>query len=287
MFKLSHGGIYLIRNTNLLKNNKKFYNGLFERPTQSLISHIQIIGIIDTFEYFSGFFSNWTCSIALTSAFIRLLQIPTYWLIKDLTVYHYFTPNIMRKWFDKIVLNDFHIDMNRYRVDQFDKKRYLHFYDTNYLLSWVPQVILMFNNFRSLNVMCKGVTEYPQFYPQFNKDVLNWNLATHDSFFIFPIFIFINNFFLLKIIKHPWLINYSTEGNKVKLIYLAFGTSIFSIFWPKCYCISWLSYSLTHIIIRMISDQIYKRSKFKKTYEYHVEKNYKYKMEELYNNSKR
>jgi hypothetical protein len=55
MFKLFNGAKNIQceqLNKKLLFTNKKFYNGLFERPTQSLFSHLQMIGIIESIEFF-------------------------------------------------------------------------------------------------------------------------------------------------------------------------------------------------------------------------------------------
>ena len=123
------------------------------------------------------------------------------------------------------------------------------------------KVYLLLNHFRALNCMSRGVNIYPSFE----------NLSTVDPYFILPILVFISNFIFLKITRHPWLINYSDR----KLLYLSFLLSTFSIFWPKCYCISWISYTLTHACIYKISNYIYSRKYI--SYEEYVAKTYKFK----------
>ncbi len=62
---------------------KKNYNSIFERPSYNMISHLHVIGTIDTIKYLKVSLDlNWSLSIMLTSAMIRLLQIPMHWLIK-------------------------------------------------------------------------------------------------------------------------------------------------------------------------------------------------------------
>ena len=92
------------------------------------------------------------------------------------------------------------------------------------------------------------------------------NLAIHDP--LFPIIVFIANIIFIKSTNHPWLINY----NNRKIIYLSFALATFSIFWPKCYCISWFAYSLTHALIYKTSELLKGRSI---PYEDYVDKKYK------------
>jgi hypothetical protein len=91
----------------------------------------------------------------------------------------------------------------------------------------------MFNCFRALNAMSRGATNYEGFA----------YLAVNDP--IFPILLFLANILFIKSTNHPWLVNYSNR----KIIYISFALSTFSIFWPKCYCISWIGYSVTHALI--------------------------------------
>lgn len=92
-----------------------------------------------------------------------------------------------------------------------------------------------------MNSICKFISENENNmnkinsnYPFFSNDILGVNLASHDSYFIFPMVIFACNFFVLKTANHPWLINYSyNRSNNHKLVYLSFCVSLFSIVWPK------------------------------------------------------
>jgi len=270
------------KRTNLIINiNKKNYNGLFERPTQSLIPHLHMLGIIETIKYFKYDYSlTWTFSIIITSSLIRIIQIPTYLLIKYVNVNKYI-PNrlnlFISKWSHRLIYNDLLIDIKRNKIDNYDKKRMFKYYDINVILSYMPQFFLLFNNFRAFNAMVKAEDS-------FKNDIFGINLATHDSTFIFPVLIFINNYFFLKISNHPWLINYNND--KIKLAYLSFVISLFSIFWPKCYCISWISYCMTHILIKKIMEFINLRNKKLSSYQFHVEKNYKSKIINWYNRIK-
>ncbi len=270
--------------------NKRFFNGPFERPTESLFSHLQILGIIDSIKYFNTSLS-WTFSIAITSSLIRLLQIPTYWLIKDINFSKLFPSiftNFINKWYEKLIINDLHIDMERRKIDNSDKNRLIEFYNPNFIFSWITQGVLLFNNFRALNSISKGSADFSDLfrtlYPKFDNDLFGMNLALYDGNFILPIVIFANNYILLKVVNHPWLINYS-KGS-AKLIYISFLSSLFWIIVPKCYCISWIAYSLTHVTIRLISDYMYKRKKYLNSYEYYVEKNYKKVVEKLLDKNK-
>ena len=51
----------------------------------------------------------------LTSAVIRLIQIPMFWLIKD---FRWYLPksleNIMKKWKERLILNDFQKDCTKF-----------------------------------------------------------------------------------------------------------------------------------------------------------------------------
>ena len=101
-------------------------------------------------------------------------------------------------------------------------------------------------------------------------------LSMYDSYFLFPIFVFISNFIFIKSTGHPWLINYSDR----KLLYVSFLISTFSIFWPKCYCISWIAYALTHASIYKISNYINNRRYL--SYEEYAVKTYK--IDNIYKN---
>jgi hypothetical protein len=128
--------------------------------------------------------------------------------------------------------------------------------------------------------MSRGTEYYPNFTND-NLGLFTLDLSIHDHYFIFPIIVFINNYFFLKYTNHPYLYNY-IHLKPQKLIYLSFTLSLFSVFWFKCYSISWISYCITHMFIRIISDYINKRRVMKRSYSYHVDKNYKKKILELY-----
>lgn len=263
---------------------KKNFNGFFERPTQNILSHMTIITSIESIEYLkSSFDISWTISISLTSAAIRLLQIPTYWLLKDVR-FEKFLPHFFvkfaKKWSHKIIFNDLNIDLKRNRLNH-QKENVFKYYDANLILSWSSQLYLLLNYFRGLNSMSKA----GNIYPGFTKDIYGINLALNDTTFLIPIIVFVNNYLLLRISNHPWLINYNMNAtnNYSKLIYLSFIMSLFSVFWPKCYAISWISYCITHMVIRKIGDYISQIKYQNKNYSCYVEKNYKKKIEELYN----
>jgi membrane protein insertase Oxa1/YidC/SpoIIIJ len=263
-------------------HSKKFYNGLFQRPTNSLIPHLQILGIIETLKYFKfGFDLSWTASIIITSSLIRLIQIPTYWLVKDIKLEKILPKRIVNfthRWSHKLIYNDLYIDFKRHKIDQVDQERMLKYYNPNIILSYIPQVMLLMNNFRALNSLSKGASDSTFL----NDTFLNLNLATHDSLYILPVLIFINNYFFIKVTDHPWLINWSRTG-KMKIIYLSLFMSLFSVFWPKCYCISWLSYSITHIIIKLIANYLNKRNKLRSSYKYYLQTEHKKKLIDFYN----
>jgi hypothetical protein len=122
----------------------------------------------------------------------------------------------------------------------------------------------MFNCFRALNAMSRGVAYYEGFV----------YLSVHDPFF--PILVFLANILFIKSTNHPWLINYNTR----KVIYLSFALSAFSIFWPKCYCIGWISYCITHALIYKISEK-FKRGPI--AYEDYAKKKYKTEIKNIYN----
>ncbi len=133
----------------------------------------------------------------------------------------------------------------------------------------------MFNYFRALNSMSSN----PDFYPGFTNDMGIFNLAYYDINFILPVLMMINNFILIKKIDHPWLINY--RNNNLKILYLSFVLGIFTIVWPKSYCLSYLSYSLTHIVVKIIADKIHSRRVRYLSYNSHVERVYRKKVENI------
>jgi hypothetical protein len=99
-------------------------------------------------------------------------------------------------------------------------------------------------------------------------------LSHHDTTFILPIVICFCTFFFLKVSNHPWLINYTTQ-KQFKLFLLSFTFSLVTVFWPKCYFISWISYILTHSIIVIIRNLLKKYKERNLSYDRHVEKVYK------------
>jgi hypothetical protein len=257
------------------KVNFKSYNGLFQRPTQSLLSHIQIVSVIESINFFHDNFNlPWSLSIALTTSLIRLIQIPTYFLIKNLNIKKVIPfKNYFRKWSHKFIYNDFYIDMKRHKINDHEKQKLIKYYDMNLIISYIPQLILMFNYFRALYSMSIN----SHLYPGLSQDIGIINLATYDAYFLFPVIMIINNYFLIKKIEHPWLINY--QKNNLKLLYISFIFGIFSLIWPKCYCISLISYSVTHILIKIISNKIDSRQGSYLSYSSHVERIYRKKVE--------
>lgn len=266
-----------LNNSFNILTSKKFYNGLFQRPTQSLFSHFQILSVIEILNFLNKeMMFSWSMSIAISTSFVRVLQIPFYFLVKDIR-FSKIIPfkNFFNKWSHKLIFNDFYIDMKRNKIKEQEKQRMIEYYDLNLIVSYVPQVVFMLNYFRALNSM----SIHPHFYENFTNDLNLINLASHDIYFILPVLVIINNFLLIRKIDHPWLINY--RDNKMKILYISFILGIFSIFVPKCYCISYLSYCLTHMIIKTIQDYMTKRKESSMTYETHVKRHYKFKVQEI------
>jgi hypothetical protein len=140
------------------------------------------------------------------------------------------------------------------------------------------QIFLLLNNFRALNT----ITKAPVLYPGIESDtLLNLNLCIHDSYFILPIIVAISNYLALRSMSHPWLINYNLHSPR-KLILLSFTFSLFSVFWPKCYCISWISYCLMNFAINNIANFYSRKTKAKLNYKNYVENNYKSKLEKAF-----
>lgn len=86
---------------------------------------------------------SWTTSIIITSSIIRLVQIPLYWLVKDIKVEKYtpkFVNKFIKKWYNRLILNDLSIDVKRNRINEVEKNRMLSYYDTNRVISWFAQV---------------------------------------------------------------------------------------------------------------------------------------------------
>jgi hypothetical protein len=271
----SSANMKLFENSNLIitkfsyNYSKKFYNSLFQRPSNSILPHLQILGIIETLKYFKFSYDfSWTLSIIITSSLIRLIQIPTYLLIKDVK-FENFLPkrlvNFSHRWSHKLIYNDLYLDFIRYKTDHFDQEKMIKFYNPNVVISYIPQVMLLMNNFRALNCLSKEANDSSFF----NDTFFNFNLATYDSLFVFPVLIFIGNYLFIKITDHPWLMKLSRTGH-MKIVYLSIIMSLFSVFWPKCYCISWLSYSFTHIIIKMVANYVNKRNKITSSYKYYL-----------------
>lgn len=75
--------------------------------------------------------------------------------------------------------------------------------------------------------MCKGAYLYNNFA---NDSILGINLSIPDPYFIMPLLVFFTTFTSLKIINHPFLINYNQT---FKLVILSFSFSLLTIFWPK------------------------------------------------------
>jgi hypothetical protein len=271
------------RTPSLIHNfSKKYYNGLFERPTHNVFSHLAILSSIQAIEHFKYTFDiSWCLSIALTSAGIRLLQIPTYWLIKDIQFQKYLPKRLnkfVQKWYHNLILIDLQIDIKRNKLNQHESEKLTKYYDINLIISYFTQIILLFNYFRGLNSMCKA--SYSTLYPNFTNDLFGLNLANYDPFFVFPVMVFINNFLLLKVTNHPWLINYNS--NNKKLISISFVISLISVFWPQCYAVGWISYCITHILITKITNHLCAWKNDKRDYSRYVERTYKNKIEELY-----
>jgi hypothetical protein len=94
----------------------KNYNGLFQRPTQSIFSHFQILAVIEALNYLSLDFNfSWTLSIVITTSVIRLIQIPTYFLIKNIN-FKKIIPfkNFFSRWSHKLTTHG-HYYMQKYR----------------------------------------------------------------------------------------------------------------------------------------------------------------------------
>lgn len=83
---------------------------------------------------------SWSLSIALLSSIIRLSQIPFYYAIKNIN-FDNFTPQIILKWKQKLFVQDFMVDTKKYNLKQFQVKDMIKSYETNYLFSWLYQVI--------------------------------------------------------------------------------------------------------------------------------------------------
>jgi hypothetical protein len=136
----------------------------------------------------------------------------------------------------------------------------------------IIQLFLLFNNFRALNI----ISSDPSLYSGFNLEFSD--LSIHDMTFFLPLVVFLANFYTIKSTNHPWLINFNTK----KLIYLSFCISLFSVFWPKCYCVSWIAYCATHILVNKIYKYLFQKHIARSSYNIHVRTTYKKDLQKIF-----
>jgi len=82
---------------------------------------------------------SWTLSIALVGSIIRLSQIPMYFFIRNIN-FDKMTPNFILIWKNKLFIQDFLIDSNKFNLSKIEQKDMIKSYETNYILTWFYQV---------------------------------------------------------------------------------------------------------------------------------------------------
>ncbi len=87
-------------------------------------------------EKLSVYDFGWFGSIALTSSVIRLIQIPTYWILKPINL----KIDFIDRWKYRLFINDLLIDVKRHRKNNHEMKRLLSFYEGSRIISWFYQV---------------------------------------------------------------------------------------------------------------------------------------------------
>ncbi len=83
--------------------------------------------------------TSWAFSVAVLGSAIRLIQIPCYFLIKNVD-FDKITPKIILKWRNKLFVQDFLVDSRKFNLSQTEQKDMIKSYETNYLLTWFYQV---------------------------------------------------------------------------------------------------------------------------------------------------
>jgi hypothetical protein len=87
-------------------------------------------------EKLSVFEIGWFGSIALTSSIIRIIQLPTFWILKPINI----KIDFIDRWKYRLFINDLLIDVKRHRKNNHEMKRLLSFYDSSRMISWFYQV---------------------------------------------------------------------------------------------------------------------------------------------------
>lgn len=240
--------------------SKAYLHSFTERPTFSVLSHLQINYSLNLFETLKTSLStsDYIIPIMIVSSGVRLLQIPTYYGIMGLSSKLRFHKSGINKYekpkFEgtyptitkKLFINDLKIDCLQKEMNNKEFEYYKSYYSLELLGSYVIQIFLILNNLKAINYfeIIKGISVGASLLP--------------IHLFI-PVFI--SNYFFLKHSNHPWLIN----TTKKQLLYVAFFFSLPVLFFSTYTSFSWIGYNLTHIALncfymRRLKNQIQKKS---------------------------
>lgn len=253
---------------NKLTTTSKKFHSFTQLPSFNLLSnihtHLNISTILSIKETLQSWNINSLLSLSspesqliipviLTSSLIRLLQIPTYMIIKRLTLNkkeifkRKHKENLEKALlnrslnedltylsaFNKVFINDLRKDCKIRRMTVLEYKYFKSFYSLETIFSYIIQYFLIVYNLKSIYTI-------ESFFL-----VSNTVLLSNSLFFL----LFLSNFVSLKYSRHPFLINISN----VQYAYLSFFVSLIGLFFSKLVCISWISYCFTHFAVSMIN----------------------------------
>lgn len=240
---------------------KSAFHSFTQRPSFNIATHIQVNDAISSFEYLKEYFefTEYYIPIMITASAIRLLQIPTYWLAKRISLkmqnlrkkrkmrdnqFSAFTNTVTEgETFvpitTKLFINDLYIDVKQRKMNQLDLRYFKSFYSNELLLSYLVQMHLVINNLKAIQMfeLSKG---------------MNVDLILPSEIFLL---VFVSNYYVLKASNHPYLINVS----KTKYVYVSFFFSLSALFFSKYSCLAWVAYNVTHCLISVTYKLMLKR----------------------------
>ena len=239
-----------------LKRN--YFHSFTQRPSFNIFTHLQINYTIDSLERIKTIFNttDYYFPIVVISAGIRLLQIPSVFLLQKLSLYlklrrinrlsrdteNYNIKKIEGNTYPtiikKVFINDLKIDIKQRKLTNLEYRYYKEYYSIETIGSYMIQACLVLTNLKSISIL---------------ESIIGKSSIVMIPHSIFTL-VFLSNYLFLKYSKHPWLINL----NNNKIVNISFVFSLLSLFFSKYACISWVAYNLTHFIISYFNYSILK-----------------------------
>jgi len=226
---------------------KRGYHTLLSKPLDQYFSNVVVNSHIELLSWQAlDLGLGWSVSVALTSLGLRLAGVPFGALLDRVQwVPPEFLKEPLQNAHKSFILNNLEYDVKKLKLVESQHKQLKAQVEGRTLLKQFILGYMGLGYFRALHHMCFTPEHYSGLA---DSSFLGFALCSYDPFFIMPLVFGACNYFLLKKSFHPFTIKL-TENS---IFWIAFCSSLASVFTPVAYIEAWVSLAATHILLKQL-----------------------------------